>query len=83
MIPHKEAQEILERAVRHLGRKMDLDDECPDCGCSPITANEIAILFKYLSSEGVVGVEDEAPLAAPKPTGTAAFPVKKANGTGA
>lgn len=79
MIAHKEAQEILARAVRHLDSKLDLADACPECGCSPINATEIALLFKYLGQiEGVEGVASPEAAETTKPSGPVAFPVKKA-----
>lgn len=81
MIDHKEAQEILTKAVQHLGSKLDLEDQCPECGCSPINATEIALLFKYLGQiEGVEGVAAPTQAEPTKPSGSVAFPVRKAGG---
>lgn len=79
MIPHKDAQRILEKALRHLERKLDLVEECPECGCSPVTSGELQTLFNYLGRiEGVEGVAHSEPQATAKPAGPVAFPVKKA-----
>ena len=79
MIPHSEAQEILARAVRHLDNKMALVEACPECGCSPINATEIALLFKYLGQiEGVEGVAGPVVTEQAKASGPVAFPVKRA-----
>lgn len=81
MIDHKEAQEILTKAVQHLGRKLDLEDQCPECGCSPITKGELDTLFKYLGQiEGVEGVAAPTQTEPAKPAGSVAFPVRKAGG---
>lgn len=81
MISHAEAQELLAKAVRHLGKKLDLEEECPECGCYPITSTELASLFKYLGQiEGVEGVAAPTQTEPAKPAGSVAFPVRKAGG---
>lgn len=76
MISHEHAQRIIEKAILHLEHKMDLEFQCEECGCSPITGAELATIFKYFSAEGVAGVEDNKPSAPAKPAIPAAFPVK-------
>lgn len=79
MISHSEAQGILAKAVRHLDRKMALEEECPECGCFPINQTEISLLFKYLGQiEGVAGVSDGESAPATATSGSVAFPVKRA-----
>ena len=78
-IPHDDALRILTKAVRHLERKLDLEEECPECGTSPITKGELDTLFSFLGKvsgvEPVADQKNDAP--PPTSTGTVAFPVSK------
>jgi len=78
-IPHEDALRILTKAVRHLERKLDLEEECPECGTSPITKGELDTLFNFLGKvSGVEGVADpKMESQAETPIGKVAFPVNR------
>ena len=77
MISHERALALGVKLVEHFERKLSIEEECPECGCWPLTAAEATTLRQLLKDNQKYIFGDEAPAAPAKPNGPVAFPTSK------